>query len=327
MSGASGIVCNQGLDAGDCYPIAFPVTHIGGAVLVTAQLLVGCRYLLVSAFDPARTPDLMASHHPTILGSALPFIRAYLEAQRRHGDEPLFPHLQMCVSGGAPKPPDLHDEVRRVLGGRGVVSSYGLTEFPIATAASPGDDDDMLARTEGRLSPDVELRVVGTDGAEVPPGEEGELRFRGPQMMQGYVDSSLDAAAFDELGYFRSGDLGCVEPSGHIRITGRLKDIIIRNAENISAQEIEDAVASHPAVADVAVIGVPDSRTGERACAVVVPAHPGEELTLASIGEHCRGLGLATHKLPEQLVLVDSLPRNSMGKVLKQQLRQHLAGG
>ena len=118
--------------------------------------------------------------------------------------------------------------------------------------------------------PGVDLRVVGPDGRDLPAGEEGELRLTGPQACKGYVDARLDADAFDDRGYFRTGDLGVVGPRGHVRITGRLKDIIIRNAENISAQEIENLLYTHPKVADVAVVGVPDRKTGERACAVVV---------------------------------------------------------
>jgi non-ribosomal peptide synthetase component E (peptide arylation enzyme) len=168
--------------------------------------------------------------------------------------------------------------------------------------------------------PGVEVRVVDEDEKELGVGEEGELRMKGPQCFQGYIDPSLDADAFDAEGWFRTGDLGLVDDDGNVRITGRLKDLIIRNAENISALEIEDAVLRHPAVVDVAVIGVPDPRTGERVCAVVVAA-PGTEVDLPSVASFCLELGLAKQKLPERLEIVDVLPRNTMGKVLKNDLR------
>jgi cyclohexanecarboxylate-CoA ligase len=206
--------------------------------------------------------------------------------------------------------------------GTGIVSSWGLTEFPIATVCTLDDTDEDLALTEGRVVPGVELRVVGTDGREVAPGEEGELRLRGPQMCRGYVDPALDADAVDDRGYFRTGDLGVVGPRGHVRITGRIKDIIIRNAENISAQEIENVLYTHPKVADVAVIGVPDARTGERACAVVVPAEGAGAVSLAELAEHCRAQQLATQKIPERLEIVTALPRNALDKILKQDLRR-----
>jgi len=229
--------------------------------------------------------------------------------------------LRCFVSGGAPKPVELFYEMKQLFGVH-ILSSWGLTEFPIATASRFEDDDEDLANTEGRMVPSVDLRVVDTEGREVGPGEEGELRLRGPQACQGYLDESLNAAAFDEKGYFRTGDLGVVGPRGHVKITGRIKDIIIRNAENISAQEIEDVLYAHPKVADVAVIGVPDPRTGERACAVVVLAEGTDSLTLAELVEFCRGRQLANQKIPERLEVVPALPRNAMGKILKQELRR-----
>jgi acyl-CoA synthetase (AMP-forming)/AMP-acid ligase II len=255
----------------------------------------------------------MAAHRPTILGSALPFFRVYLDAQRRHGDEPLFPDLRTCTAGGAPTPPELVRELVEGFGIRGVVQSWGLTEFPVATAARPDDPPQVLVDTIGKPTPGVSLRVV-----------DGELRVKGAQCFLGYVDPALDLEAFDEDGWFRTGDLGFVDDDGNVHITGRLKDIIIRNAENISAAEIEDVLLRHPDIADVAVIGVPDARTGERVVAVVVP-EPGATVTMETVAAHCRALELARQKTPEQLELVDALPRNPMGKVLKQSLKDSLS--
>jgi non-ribosomal peptide synthetase component E (peptide arylation enzyme) len=169
------------------------------------------------------------------------------------------------------------------------------------------------------------VRIVGLDGADAVAGEEGEVRLRGPQMCLGYVDAALDAEAFDDRGYFCTGDLGRVNDYGSLLITGRIKDLIIRNAENLSAVEIENALFSHPAVADVAVIGVPDERTGERACAVVVVVAGAPGVTLAGLAAHCRALGLAAQKIPEQIELVSELPRNLQGKVLKKELRSRFS--
>jgi non-ribosomal peptide synthetase component E (peptide arylation enzyme) len=155
---------------------------------------------------------------------------------------------------------------------------------------------------------------------------EGELRLRGPQLFLGYVDPADDAGALDDEGFFRTGDLGVIGPRGHVRITGRVKDVIIRNAENISAREVEDVLATHPDVADIAVVGLPDARTGERACAVVV-VRPGATVTLDDLGRHGLAHGLARFKLPEQLVLVDEIPRSGLGKVAKHDLRTALLQG
>ena len=202
-------------------------------------------------------------------------------------------------------------ELREVFG-IDVVNSWGLTEFPIASCPSPADPLEKLERTVGRPSPDVEVRVV-----------DGELRLKGPQCFLGYVDASLDADAFDDEGWLRTGDLGELDPEGYVAVTGRLKDVIIRNGENISALELEDVLLRHPDIVDVTVLGLPDARTGERVCAVVVPA-PGRTVDLDTIAGHCGAEGIARQKTPEQLEIVDQIDRNPMGKVVKAHLREQI---
>jgi acyl-CoA synthetase (AMP-forming)/AMP-acid ligase II len=322
MAGANGVLVNLGVTGDDCVPVPFPFTHIGGIAYATAMLCTGCRLVFLEAFDPQRSPLVMAEHGATLLGSAVPFFHAYMAAQRAHGPAPLFTRLRAFSSGGAPKPPEIHYELKELFGA-GTISGYGLTEFPIATSSCVDDTDEELANTEGRAAPGVQIRVVGSDGRDLAAGEDGELRLKGPQMIKGYVDGGLDAAAFDEQGFFRTGDLGVVGPRGHVRVSGRLKDVIIRNAENISAQEVEGVLYAHPKIADVAVIGLPDPKTGERACAVVVLADGVAALSLGDVAEHCRAQQLAVQKIPERLEIVAALPRNSMGKILKQALRDH----
>jgi acyl-CoA synthetase (AMP-forming)/AMP-acid ligase II len=307
IASANAVVDLMGLRLGDVYPIAWPFAHIGGVSMLSAALRAGGTLALFDTFDPATTPERMAACRATVLGSATPFFHAYIAAQRRHGDRRLFPALRTCVGGGAATPETVNREVASVLGVRGVVGAWGLTEFPVASSETP--DDSAVGSTVGRPAAGVQVRVV-----------DGELRLKGPQCFLGYVDSSLDADAFDEAGWFRTGDLGTVDADGRIRIEGRSKDVIVRNAENVSALEVEDALLRHPAVADVAVIGVPDKESGERVCAVVVAA-PGHKITLPELVEHCRAQGLARYKCPERLRFVDQLPRNSMGKVLKRALQ------
>lgn len=320
MHAATGTILGYSVSPDDCVPIPFPYTHIGGMAITVVTLYIGSRLLLFEIFDAKNSPLVMGRKGGTLMGSAVPFYHAFLQAQRDHGPEPIFPRLKAFTGGGAPKPPELYYEMKKVFG-VGIVSSWGLTEFPIASGGTLDDTDEDLAHTEGRMVPGVQLRVIGTDGKELGPGEEGELRLKGPQGCKGYVDSSLDADAFDELGFFRTGDLGIVGPRGHVQITGRIKDIIIRNAENISAQEIEDVLYEHPKVGDVAVVGVPDARTGERACAVVVLAEGVDSLTLAELADFCRAHQLANQKIPERLEIVEQLPRNALGKILKRELR------
>ncbi|MGD9701056.1 MAG: class I adenylate-forming enzyme family protein [Acidimicrobiia bacterium] len=324
MASSNAQIAYIGLRQDDVFPVPFPITHIGGIMLLTAYLRVGAQLLFLETFDPVTSPELMAERGATVLGSATPFFQAYLAAQRRHGDAPLFPKLRQLQAGGAPITPELNAECLRVFG-TPIYNQWGLTEFPAATSLGEGDPPEKFNGTVGRMAPGAEAKTVGFDGETTPPGSEGELWVRGPQRCKGYVDASLDAAAFDAEGYFRTGDLGVIDEDGFVRITGRLKDIIIRNAENLSAQEIEDVLTEHPAIADVAVIGVPDEMTGERACAVIVLAQGYESLTIPELAEHCQAKGLAKQKIPEQLTIVAELPRNPMGKVLKHVLRAQAA--
>lgn len=320
MASASGVIGQLGAGAEDINPLAFPISHIGGVTMLTASLLTGMQLLLFDRFDPATTAERMAEHGVTMLGSAVPFYVVFMAAQQRHGAEPLFTNLRASVGGGAPVPAEFQAQVRAVLGTNGIANAWGLTEFPVAASPKPDDPPAWLDHTVGKPVPGVQVRVVDEEEQELGVGQEGELRMKGPQCFQGYIDSSLDADAFDADGWFRTGDLGLVDEDGNVRITGRLKDLIIRNAENISALEIEDAVLRHPAIVDVAVIGVPDARTGERVCAVVVTA-AGAEVDLPAVAGFCLDLGLPKQKVPERLEVVDALPRNTMGKVLKNELR------
>jgi len=310
----------------DVSALVFPFTHIGGIGWLIASLLTGCTLLTTEAFDPSATPAFLAANGVTLAGSGTPFHLAYLAAQRTAGDGPIFPEVRSYPGGGAPKPPQLHHDLKSEIGGVGIVSGYGLTEAPIVVMATTEDPDRKLAETEGRPTPGVDLKVVTLDGRVAGPGEEGEIRLKGAQVISGYLDPSLDAEAFDDQGYFRSGDLGIVDADGFVTITGRLKDVIIRHGENISAKEVEDLLYEHPAVADVAVIGLPDPKTGERACAVVAVAE-GQSFDFATMGAYLRGRGLRVNAVPEQLEVVDAVPRNPAGKILKHTLRDRFAPG
>jgi acyl-CoA synthetase (AMP-forming)/AMP-acid ligase II len=300
----------------------FPFTHVAGAVYIFSALAFGCTMIVTEGFDAEATPPVLAQNDVTLAGAGTPFHMAYLAYQRNHPESaPLFPRARAYIGGGAPKPPKLHYDIKSELGGVGVVSGYGMTEAPIVTMASVRDSDEDLANTEGAPVSGVDLVTVKLDGERSAIGEEGEIRLKAPMLMRGYVDSSLDAGSFDESGYFRTGDLAVLDERNNVRITGRVKDIIIRNMENISAKELEDILFTHPKVADVAVIGLPDERTGERACAVVVAADAGEPPALAELCDYLLERGLMKQKLPEQLEIVDALPRNPTGKIVKFELR------
>jgi len=313
---AAAVAMNLALDlrAADRSALVFPFTHIGGITWLFSSLMTGCANICLERFDPAEAVAVLSREEVTLAGSGTPFHLAYLEAQRRQPGTPIFPAVRAFPGGGAPKPPQLHYDVKKELGGVGIVSGYGLTECPILAMGAVGDPDDKLAGTEGRTSPGVELRIA-----------DGELRVKGPQLFRGYVDASLDAEAFDEQGYFRTGDLGVVDDEGFVAITGRLKDVIIRKGENISAKEVEDLLYRHPKVADVAVIGLPDPALGERCCAVVASKDGSDPLAFSEMVDFLKNEGLTIQKVPEQLELVDVVPRNPTGKTLKHELRQRLS--
>ncbi|HYA67992.1 MAG TPA: AMP-binding protein, partial [Acidimicrobiales bacterium] len=311
------------VEEGDRYALVFPFAHIGGIILLHSGLHAGFAQLLDEAFDPATTPQFLAREGVTHAGTGTPFHLAYLAAQRADPGRRLFPKLKCCPGGAAPKPPTLHEQVKRELGGVGIISSWGLTEAPILTCSGFDDPDDKLATTEGRPLPGVELRVVTTDGSLAPVGIEGELQAKALQVTTGFVDPSQDAAAFAD-GWLRTGDLGVIDDEGFVRITGRLKDVIIRNGENISAKEVEDLLFTHPKVADAAVVGVPDDRTGERVCAIVETEPGVEPLAFVEMTEYLRERGLRSQAVPERLEFIDALPRNPAGKITKQVLRDRL---
>jgi len=326
MPSALGMVRCFDLGPADRVALVFPVTHIGGPSWIMAGLIAGCAQLVVESFGPASV-DFLSENGVTQAGAGTAFHNVYLAAQRKRPGERLFPRVRAFPGGGAPKPPQLHFDIQKEMGGVGIVSGYGLTECPIIAMNTLADPDEKLAYTEGAVNPPGEsrIRVVKPDGSEAAPGEEGELRVRGPQLCKGYLDTSLNADAFDAQGFFRTGDLGTLDADGFVTITGRLKDVIIRNGENVSAKEIEDLLYQHPKVADVAVIGVPDARTGERVCAVVACRDPAEALRFDEMVAFLKGQKLMLQKIPERLELVDAVPRNPSGKILKRELRERYA--
>jgi acyl-CoA synthetase (AMP-forming)/AMP-acid ligase II len=323
---ARGMVQHLAMTSEDRSGIAFPIAHIGGPINLMAGLLAGSTLVLIENFDPQRTSDVFAREGVTMAGSGTAFHLAYLEVQARRPRTPLFPRLRCCPGGGAPKPAGLHERVRRELGGAGIVSGWGLTEAPVLTMGRPGDRDEQLSETEGSPLPGVQLRTVSSDGRTCDAGEQGELRAKAPQLMLGYVDPGLTAGAFDDEGWLQTGDLGTIDAEGYVRITGRLKDVVIRNGENIGTAEVEELLRGHRDVADAAVFGVPDSRTGERVCAVVelVPTTP--RLGLDDVRAFLEGRGLRRQAWPERLEILESLPRTVAGKIDTRQLKERFLG-
>ncbi|MBZ4018178.1 class I adenylate-forming enzyme family protein [Streptomyces purpurogeneiscleroticus] len=327
IAGGVGLATALEMSAADIGSIAFPYAHIAGPDYVIAMLVSGFPAVVVETFAPGAAADTYARLGVTMAGGSTAFYQAFLEESRRRGhDGKLIPSLRLLSGGGAPLPPELYFEAGRELG-CAVLHGYGMTECPMIAMGTPYDTDEQLSRTVGRPVAGAEVRIAGPDGRALPAGEPGEVTLKGPMVCQGYTDPALTAASFDADGWFHTGDLGFLRTDGHLVLTGRLKDIIIRKGENISAQEVEDLVREHPAVAEAAVIGLPDRERGERVCAVVTLAEPSRPaLTLGELTGHLRQAGLMTQKLPEQLEIAAELPRGGpLGKVLKGALRERYA--
>ena len=325
MAGGVGLARALDMQADDVGSIAFPYSHIGGPDYLVCLLASGFPAVLVEKFDLLPTIDAYRRLGVTMAGGSTAFYTMFLNVQRQTPDEPIIPTLRLLSGGGAPKPPEVYFEVQAEMG-IPVAHGYGMTESPMICQGSPHDTDDQLAHTDGAPVFGAEVSVVRPDGSDCGPGEEGEVVISGPQLFKGYRDASLDAAAFDDRGRFRSGDLGVLRDDGHLTLTGRVKDIIIRKGENISAKEVEDVLFAHPSVNAVAVIGLPDAERGERVCAVVETADGAEPLTFDDMVGACEAAGLMRQKVPEQLVAYrGALPRNATLKILKYELRDELA--
>ncbi|WUD74757.1 AMP-binding protein [Streptomyces sp. NBC_00510] len=313
IAGGSCLALALELGPDDVGSVAFPYAHIGGPDYLVMLLLCGFPALLLEHFSLPGSLEAYRRHGVTMAGGSTAFYSLFLTEQRKQpAGSRIIPTLRLLSGGGAPKPPELYHEVVRDLG-CALAHGYGMTEAPMITMGSPRDPVDRLATTEGRPPASMEIRIA----------DDGEVLLRGEAVCQGYTDPELTKQAFDADGFLRTGDVGRLTPDGYLVLTGRLKDIIIRKGENVSAKEIEELLYAHPGIADAAVIGLPDPERGERVCAVVEQPPDAGPLTLAEVTAFLREAGLAVHKLPEQLEVVDVLPRNeTLRKVLKYKLRE-----
>ncbi|WIM86876.1 AMP-binding protein [Candidatus Mycobacterium wuenschmannii] len=295
---------------GDRFLVPSPVAHIGGSIYAfECPLLLGTSAVLMDRWDADAAVSLIGREACTHLAGATPFLQQLLAAAERAATR--LPELKLFICGGASVSPSLIRRAADYFERAAVTRVYGSTEVPVTTVGAP-DEPARAADTDGRPG-----------FAQIALHNDGEILARGPQMLIGYLHTTDETQSFDTAGYFRTGDLGRWVDDDYLVVTGRAKDLIIRNGENIAPKEIEDLLISHPAVAEVAIVGLPDARTGERACAVVVPndqPQPDVDSLRVFLREH----GVAIFKAPEQVVIWDALPRNDAGKVLKHQIRAAL---
>jgi acyl-CoA synthetase len=307
-----------------------PVTHATGMLgAVLAPMDAGQDIHLIDRWDPARVLQIVLDAHVGAGTGASVFLASIL-------DHPDFTpeharRIRRVGLGGAPVPIALAERAAAL--DIAIIRAYGSTEHPSVTGCTFDDPAEKRHGTDGAPMTGVEIRLVDDDGAPVVPGEAGEageIWSRGPDLCLGYTDPTLTAAAFDDDGWYRTGDMGIVDPEGFLTITDRVNDVIIRGGENISAAEVEEAIGALPQIAEVAVVAAPDERLGEHACAVIRLA-PGldsrtDSITLRTINAELERIGLARQKWPEEIMIVRDFPRTPAGKVRKMDLRRQLRG-
>jgi HIP---CoA ligase len=308
-----------GIVPGDRYLIVSPFFHSFGLKAgIVASVLRQATMLPLATFDIDEVLRLVEQERVTVLPGAPTIYQSLLAHPGRTGP---LESVRLAMTGAAVVPTELVRRMRSELGIPHAVTAYGLTEVcGTATVCDAEDDAETVAERCGRPIPGVELKIVDPDdGRELPPGQPGEVLIRGYNVMRGYLDDpEATAAALEEDGWLHTGDIGEVDEHGYLRITDRLKDMYIVGGFNAYPAEIEQTLFEHPDIADVAVIGVPDERLGEVGRAFVVAARdatPSEEDVIAFCRER-----MANFKVPRSVVLVEELPRNASGKVLKQQL-------
>jgi long-chain acyl-CoA synthetase len=296
-----------------------PQFHTFGITILTLMpLAVGCSVIYTSKFLPKRLLELARTHRPTAfigIPSMFNALRLAKGAQRND-----LSSLRLAVAGGEPLPDAVADGFEEVFGVR-IAEGYGLTETsPVSNWCRP---QEFKPHSVGRPLRGIDERIVSENGEILGPNEDGEIRIKGPNVMPGYFKRPEEtAAAFDEDGYFRTGDMGRFDDDGYLYITGRIKEMLIIGGENVFPREIEEVLDKHPSVSASAVIGMKDSSRGEVAIAFVELIE-GAELDEREARSFCRNT-LAQFKVPREIRVLDALPRNPTGKILRRALEPEL---
>jgi long-chain acyl-CoA synthetase len=292
-----------------------PLFHsFGQTCTLNAAVASRASLSLLPRFDPVRVLQILAGHHATVF-TAVPTLYAALLAVPDRAVHDLSA-LRLCVSGGAAMPVEVLRAVEEALGAP-VLEGYGLSETsPVASFNHP--DRERKPGTVGTPIRGVEMRVVDEQGAEVPQGQAGELAIRGHNVMKGYWRRPEDTAKAIPDGWFRTGDVGRVDQDGYFAIVDRKKDLIIRGGYNVYPREVEEVLYEHPAVAEAAVIGLPNPELGEEVGAAVV-LKPGASVTAEALRDHVK-TQVAAYKYPRRVWIVEALPKTATGKILKREI-------
>jgi len=302
-----------------------PVTHTTGLVTsILMPLIHGAGSHLMEIWEPREGLERIARFRCTASVTATTFLQMLVSVY--HPDQHDASSMRFWTAAGAPIPGSFVEAARKALPSMQVLSLYGRTENLVTTLCTVADDPMRSVTSDGKAAAGQEVRIVDSDGTELPRGQEGDIAYRGAMNLLEYIGQpEATAEMFTPGGFSRSGDLGVMDDDGYVRVTGRLKDIVIRGGLNISVRQVEDLLTGHPAVAAVAVVGMPDQVLGERVCCYLVPAAGAEPPTVEQLRDYLLGAGLAVQKVPERVEVVSALPMTPTGKIQKNLLREDIA--
>jgi cyclohexanecarboxylate-CoA ligase len=307
-----------GLHDNEVLLVASPVAHMTGyAAVVLLSIYLGGTMVLQDVWEPKRGLSLMVREGVTYTAASTPFLNDICDVVAAGAPRPASLRSFLCA--GATIPPVLIERAAREVGIH-ACSLWGMTESLASTLTEPSRAAEKSPTTDGRPLEGMEVRIVDFEGKPVPTGQSGRLLVRGCQMFTGYYKRP-ELQTFDAQGWFDSGDLAYMDDEGYIRISGRVKDVLIRGGENVPVVEIENLLYKHPAVAAVAVVGYPDARLGERGCAFIV-AKPDTTIDLAAMQAYLAECKMAKQFWPERVELVADLPRTASGKIQKFKLKE-----
>jgi cyclohexanecarboxylate-CoA ligase len=308
------------LTAQDVVLMASPMAHQTGFMygLMMPIMLQGSA-VLQDIWQPARAVEIIRQEGCSFTMASTPFLTDLTQAVETSGLA--VPTLRSFLCAGAPIPTPLVERARKVLGTK-IVSAWGMTENGAVTLIRLDDDDERAFNTDGLPLPGVELKVVDVNGNSLPAGEAGKLLVRACSNFGGYLRRPQWNGTDDD-DWFDTGDMARLDERGYVRITGRSKDVIIRGGENVPVVEIESLLYRHPAIAQVAIVGYPDARLGERACAFVV-LKPDQSLDMAGMVDYLKGQKVAVQYIPERLEILDAMPATASGKIQKFRVREML---
>lgn len=319
-----GTLSQPGAAPGAVFLHSAPLFHIGGLAGLFLALYAGAACVFLPAFDPIAVLEAIGTHRITDIFLVPTMLRMLV-------DHPRFAQFEtgsvrLVRYGASTIDQALLARLVAAFPQTSFCQAYGMTELsPTCCLLAPSDHSPEAfangrARSAGRATSICEVRIVGPDGSELPRGGSGEIAVRGPNVMLGYWGRPEETAAVLRDGWMHTGDVGRMDAEGYVTIVDRLKDMIVTGGENVYSAEVETVLSTHPGIAALAIIGLPDENWGERVHAVVV-ARPGVEIDIAGIQDHCRA-SLAGYKLPRSLSLVDELPLSGVGKILKTELRE-----